>query len=261
MPEVIRNPQNRRVKFARSLCTAKGRAEGSAFIAEGFRVVDGIPSDRNIMFYLAAESVGLSALGKYGERAELYVVDDRIFGAVSDTKTPQGIIAVCEIKKFAFDFCAEQINPFYVLLDNVNDPGNLGAAVRTCDAAGASGIFVSRGSADVYNPKAVRASAGSVFHLPIYTDVDIKETIGSLRKNSVGVYAADADGAIYPYGLDLTKGCAFVIGNEGGGLNEDTATMCDASVKVPIAGKAESLNASVACGVLLYEAVRQRMHT
>jgi TrmH family RNA methyltransferase len=149
-------------------------------------------------------------------------------------------------------------NPIFLILENTQDPGNLGAAIRSADAAGAAAVFISRGSVDVFNPKVIRSAAGSVFHLPFFADADIMCVIEFLKNNGINVYGASLDGAECLYSLDLRHGCAFVTGNEARGLKRETAAACTARVKIPIAGKAESLNAAVACGVLVYEALRQR---
>jgi len=255
--------QNPKIKLVRSLYENKGRASNNAFVVEGARFVEEIPSNWKIQFYLVSETFAQKGIEKYTKNAPVFVAGEKTFASACDTQTPQGILAVCNRPntKLTPEKLTEILqiqNPLFLLLENTQDPGNLGTAIRTADAAGATAVFVSVGSVDVFNPKVIRAAAGSVFHLPFFTEADILEVIEGIKQNGVSVYAAILEGAVSLYSLDLTAGCAFVIGNEARGLKAETVKRCCAAVKVPIMGKAESLNAAVAGGVLLYEAVRQR---
>ena len=145
-----------------------------------------------------------------------------------------------------------------ILLDNLQDPGNLGTIIRTADACGASAVILSKGSVDVYNGKVLRSTMGSIFHLPVITDTDIKEVINTLKKNNIKVYAAHLKGVKTPYSFELKNDIAYLIGNEANGLKAETSDMADEYIKIPMPGQAESLNASVAAAVLMYETVRQR---
>ena len=139
------------------------------------------------------------------------------------------------------------------------DPGNLGTVIRTADACGADAVFLSKGSVDLYNPKVLRATMGSLFHVPVFQNIDLHALSEKMQAKQIPLYAAHLKGDRYPYALPLQDACAFLIGNEARGLSEDAAALCDAWVKIPMPGQAESLNASVAAGVLLYEVVRQRL--
>ena len=141
----------------------------------------------------------------------------------------------------------------------MNDPGNLGTVIRTADACGADAIFLSKGSVDMYNPKVLRSTMGSMFHVPVFQNVELNEISAKLKKNEIPLYAAHLRGDTYPYGLELAEPCAFIIGNEARGLSDEAADLCDRWVKIPMPGQAESLNASIAAGVLMYEVVRQRL--
>jgi len=262
--EIIKSGQNPKVKLVRSLYENKGRAANNAFVVEGARFVDEITNEWKVQFYLVSEEFARRDIEKYVQNAPVFVADEKTFTSACDTQTPQGILAVCD--KPDTRLTSEKLteilqvkNPMFLLLENTQNPGNLGTAIRTADAVGATAVFVSVGSVDVFNPKVIRSAAGSVFHLPFFTDADILDIVDGLKRNGVNVYAASLEGAVSLYSLDLTTGCAFVIGNEAHGLKEETVSRCYASVKVPIIGKAESLNAAVAGGVLLYEAVRQRL--
>ena len=146
-----------------------------------------------------------------------------------------------------------------LLAEELNDRGNLGTVIRTADACGADAVFLSKGSVDLYNPKVLRATMGSLFHVPVFQNIDLHALSEKMQAKQIPLYAAHLKGDRYPYALPLQDACAFLIGNEARGLSEDAAALCDAWVKIPMPGQAESLNASVAAGVLLYEVVRQRL--
>jgi TrmH family RNA methyltransferase len=139
-----------------------------------------------------------------------------------------------------------------VLLANVRDPGNAGSVIRVADAAGASGVLVSTNSVDVYNSKAVRASAGSLFHVPVACEVDIQETIAQARSLGIQVFAADGSGEPFTSGVELSKPTMWVFGNEAWGLPQEILELVDQVVSIPIYGKAESLNLATAAALCLY---------
>ena len=176
-----------------------------------------------------------------------------------DTENPQGILAVCKKLDWDADAVLAKKTPFLLLAEELNDPGNLGTVIRTADACGADAVFLSKGSVDLYNPKVLRATMGSLFHVPVFQNIDLHALSEKMQAKQIPLYAAHLKGDRYPYALPLQDACAFLIGNEARGLSEDAAALCDAWVKIPMPGQAESLNASVAAGVLLYEVVRQRL--
>ena len=146
-----------------------------------------------------------------------------------------------------------------VVLENVTDPGNMGTLIRTADAAGADGIFLSKGCVDIYNPKVIRATMGSIFHLPIYRNLNLMDLMEDFKNNNVKTLAAHLKGTSTPYKVDMTTACAVIIGNEANGLSDEISEMASDLVKIPMPGKAESMNAGIAGGILIYEAVRQRI--
>ena len=142
----------------------------------------------------------------------------------------------------------------------MNDPGNLGTVIRTAHAAGVDGVILSKGSVDLYNSKVLRSTMGSVFKIPIVQSADINETVEYMHKCGIKLFAAHLKGKKQHFQADYTKGCAFMLGNEARGLSEDSAMLCDELIKIPMPGGAESLNASVAAAVLMYEVVRQKLN-
>ena len=140
---------------------------------------------------------------------------------------------------------------------HLQDPGNMGTIIRTAEGAGATGVIISSDSVDIYNPKVIRSTMGSVFRVPIYVSNDLKKDIDRIRGKDITVYAAHLNGRQF-YDNDYTKGSAFLIGNEGNGLRKETADAADIYVRIPMCGKVESLNAAIASSVLMFEAARQR---
>jgi TrmH family RNA methyltransferase len=142
----------------------------------------------------------------------------------------------------------------------VQDPGNLGTIIRTADAAGATGVILSRGTVDLFNSKVVRASMGSIFHLPIVRIKELVETLDKLKKNQLRIVAADHRASQDYHQADLSGPAAILVGNEGAGLPNEVLRLADETVKIPMPGQAESLNVGVASGIILYEALRQRQY-
>lgn len=237
---------------------SRARDEAGVFIAEGPRIVNELPAEQIVKLYLS-ESYAKKNPVKTDGRDDPEILSDTVFAHVSDTRTPQGILAV--VKRMSYemgDILHTAENPMVLVLDNLQDPGNLGTVFRTAEAAGASGILLSRDCVDVYNPKVIRSTMGAVYRLPfLYTD-DLPGAIDELKAEGIRIFAAHLDGKNTYDREDYRAGCAFLIGNEGNGLSEEVAACADCKIKIPMCGSAESLNASVAAAVLMFEAGRQR---
>lgn len=255
---MIESSQNKIIKEIKALGDKKRRDERGLFIADGLRFVSEIPKDLKIERMIFSESFAdKNDISEYRKRSKCCIVSDRIFGDLSDTKNPQGIIAICHKTEHRLKDIIKR-NGFYVIAEEMNDPGNLGTIIRTAHAAGADGVILSRGSVDLYNPKVLRSTMGSVFRIPVIQNTNLEEAAEEMKKNGIRIYAAHLKGNKYHYDLSLKGGCAFMLGNEARGLSDKAVSLCDELVKIPMPGGAESLNASVAAAVLIYEAVRQR---
>jgi len=238
------------------------RKKSGSFVAEGVRMVSETPPDMIEEIYISESFAGsaqdlgepVSALIRGAE-----LVDDKVFRSVSDTVNPQGIMAVVRQKSCSVRQILELPDPLILFLENIQDPGNLGTMIRTAEGAGATGIIMSRDTADVYNPKVVRSTMGSLYRMPFAYADDLCEAVAQARDGGTDVYAAYLSGSVCYTEADYTKGCAFLIGNEGSGLTAEAARAATACVRIPMAGKLESLNAAAAASILLYEAARQRM--
>ncbi len=258
---VIQSAGNPLVKELIALQSKKGQQKTGCFIAEGGPGVLDIPKHWPVAYHVFSESTAAKVdLEEYQLRGAVHILSDALFQKVSDTQAPQGFLAVCKQKQYTLEQCLQQPNPLLIFGEALGDPGNVGTLIRTAAAAGAAGVLLSSGSAHIYNPKVVRATAGAIFRIPVLQGLDTDETLQALKAARCTLVAAEVQGATYPYGISLKEGCCLMIGSEAHGLTEQARKLADVRVKIPMASGVESLNASVASGILLYEAVRQRMH-
>lgn len=243
---------------------AKARNEEGVFLVEGIRMAQEIPKERIVRMYVSesfAKKNGsfMEQMKQMSVRAE--IMSDNVFAHVSDTKTPQGVLAVVKRLEYSFEDITGKNGkkiPHVLVLDNLQDPGNLGTIFRTAEAAGATGILLGSDCVDIYNPKVIRSTMGAVFRLPFLYTEDLTGTIGELKREGIRVYAAHLEGKNTYDGECYKDGCAFLIGNEGNGLKEEVAACADTRIRIPMEGSAESLNAAVAAAVLMFEVSRQR---
>lgn len=234
------------------------RNQEGVFIAEGSRMVGETPKESLVRLYVSETYYEKheEELKKYNRQPE--VLTDTVFAYVSDTKTPQGILAVVRQMEYTMEEITGKGNPHILVLDNLQDPGNLGTIFRTAEAAGVTGILMSGDCVDIYNPKTIRSTMGAVYRMPFLYVEDMIKGIDNLKKNNIRVYAAHLDGKNSYDKEDYCGGTAFLIGNEGNGLRPEVAEKADVWVRIPMEGQAESLNAAVAAAVLMFEASRQR---
>jgi RNA methyltransferase, TrmH family len=228
-------------------------------VAETFHLLQEALRSRCVINAVLAAA---SALPKVEEHARerrdlrLIVLPDKVFDGLSATDSSQGVMTLVRPPAWTPGDIF-QGRPLVLVLDGLQDPGNAGAVVRAAEAFGSSGLILVKGSANPYNPKAVRASAGSIFRVPLVAGLDAARTRAVLDQAGVGIYAASPSGGRPASDVDLTQGCAIVIGSEGHGVSADLGRRA-ALLHIPTTG-VESLNAAMAAGILLYEASRQRM--
>ncbi len=201
---------------------------------------------------------GSKPSGADGVPAE--VVSDSVFQHLSDTRTPQGILAVVQQLHYEIDdLFGNQGKPSLVIvLENVQDPGNLGTIIRTAEAAGVTGILMSSGCADIYNPKVTRSTMGSIFRVPFVYTQDLHASLEHLKIKGVQLFAAHLKGSTGLYDQSYTGPSAFLIGNESKGLTAETVALADQAVRIDMSGEVESLNAAIASAIMMFEARRQR---
>ena len=265
----ISSAANQEVKRLQALQKkAKRRREEHSFIAEGERLFRDTPPGYIREIYVTEKFLGdhgdlleekLSEIKECAGSPDYTVLTPELFGRISDTQTPQGVMCVAQMPRYTIrDLMGREAEPFLLLLENLQDPGNLGTIFRTAEAAGVTGIIMSADTADLFNPKTVRATMSAIYRMPFLYVQDFVSRIGALGKEGVDVYAAHLE-ADRPYdAFSYTGACAFLIGNEGNGLTKEAAAAASHKLLIPMQGRIESLNAAMAAGILMYEAARQR---
>lgn len=267
--ERITGKNNPKIKELASLQRQKkSRSESGSFCIEGLRICkDALRSAPELIeeiyisesFYesstYVSEGLDVSLDGFQSEKVRL--VDDTLFASVSETVTPQGIIMVVKQPKYELDELLKASQSRggikLLLLENIQDPGNLGTMLRTAEAAGMSGIIMNKGTTDIFSPKVTRSTMGSIFRVPFIYVEDIVDTIGRLREKGVEVYAAYLHGG-EPYDkVDYPKNSAVLIGNEGNGLTMEAVEAASKRIFIPMAGSVESLNAAIAAALTMFK--------
>lgn len=238
---------------------AKERTAQDVFLVEGPKMFGEVPRDRLEQVYVSHSFLADEENRRLLGDTAFTEVSDQVFDSISDTRTPQGIL--CVVRQFHYrfeDLAPEGKTPLCLLLESIQDPGNLGTILRTAEGAGVTGILLGGETADIYNPKVIRATMGSVYRVPFVYTADIARDCGRWKRQGIRIYAAHLDGKRTYTEPDLTGPCAFMIGNEGNGLSARCAALADTWVRIPMCGQVESLNAAVAAAVLTFEAARQR---
>ena len=264
----ISSPANEKIKLVTQLQSkASARRKQKMFVVEGIRMYEEIPASELVATYVSEkyydETIKAGKLSKEAKAnlsiRDYYIVADSVFKNMSDTVTPQGILAIVKQKEYSLeDIINNGKDKVFIVLESIQDPGNLGTIVRTAEGAGVAGIIMNKETVDIYNSKVIRSTMGSVYRVPFMVTENLSETIDELKKNKVTVFAAHLKGDEY-YAQNLYEGSvAFLIGNEGNGLSDEIAKKADKYVKIPMDGMVESLNASVAAAILMYEAKRQK---
>lgn len=240
----------------------KQRDEEKVFLAEGIRMFREVPRERlcevyvSETFYRKERDILNKVLKDTSIRPEL--LSDHVYEHVSDTKTPQGVLCIVRRKEGSLEEMLKSRCPFLLVLDNLQDPGNVGTIIRTAEGAGVTGIILSRDSADIYNPKTIRSTMGSVYRVPFCYTENIPGVLDQINGAGIGTFAAHLDGKCDYDEMDYKKPCAFLIGNEGNGLRDEVAERAKEYIRIPMLGCVESLNAAIAASVLMFEAARQR---
>ena len=255
---MITSTSNARVKRLVNLRKKrKARDEEGVFLVEGIRMFREVPVDKlqevyvSESFYKKEKETVEKVLAGGNIRPEL--VSDTVFSHISDTKTPQGILCVVKQMDYMLEQMIQGEQRHLLVLDNLQDPGNLGTIVRTAEGAGVNGIIMSADCVDIYNPKTIRSTMGSVYRMPFCYAEELPKAIEKIKQAGIHTYAAhllDQE--------DYRGSCAFFIGNEGNGLREEIAKAAQTYVKIPMSGQVESLNAAIAASVLMFEVRRQR---
>lgn len=303
---------NKHIKELNSLRDkSKARKEAGLFIVEGLKMFAEAPAENLLEVYVtssfAKEHADIIAakqrewertLGKQFAGKQYEVIEESLMSKLSDTKTPQGVLCVLKQPGHTLEDIIESAttaNSLFVVLEDIQDPGNLGTIIRTGEGAGVAGVIMSKGCVDIFNPKTIRSTMGSIYRVPFAYVEDIAQAIKTMQKVGIRVYAAHLKGERYYNEVNYcgqengtgkpmcdreaagrttatgtaaagnaatgnaATGTAFLIGNEGNGLKDETAALADEYIKIPMEGSVESLNAAVATSILMYEHHRQNM--
>ena len=256
---MVTSTSNQKVKHLVALSQkAKVRREEDSFIVEGPRMFKEAPREQIKEVYVSESFLKKNADKNLLNDIKYEIVSDEVFQKISDTKTPQGILSVLKQPHYEITDMLKSESPLLIILEDIQDPGNLGTILRAGEGAGIDGVIMTKGTADLFNPKVIRSTMGSVYRVPfLYVD-NILSAIEQLKNNGVNVYAAHLEDSVDYDEPDYKSGTAFLIGNEGNGLKRETADAATQYIKIPMKGQVESLNAAVASTILMYEAARQR---
>ena len=277
--EIISSKENKKIKYIRGLME-KGsiRKKNRQFVVEGIKLVDealkyGDVSEIVITESLYAEIVsgdlsdnallaenGKNVIKYVGNSRSTIVVLDAVFNSVSETITPQGVLAVVGMPCYRL-LDEDYLDKIYsktgkiklLILEDTSDPGNLGTIMRTAEAAGVTGVIMTKGTVDIFNPKVVRSTMGSIFRLPFAYVEDLKEVIKELKIQGISFYATHLKGEKSYKAIKYSDRSAILIGNEARGLSDEVADLADTYVLIPMQGRVESLNAAVAAALMMYE--------
>lgn len=261
----ITSSKNSIIKEIKSLKLRKYREELGLFFIEGLRMAEEAVKEnarivRVLMSDRFAEGEAADSIIRWSEKSgcQAIVIPDSLFEEISDTKTPQGILMVAKSRFYEVDEILGNKN-YLLVLDSIQDPGNLGTIIRTADAAGFTGMIISKGCVDAYNPKVLRSTMGSIFRMPLCFADSLENVLKKIKLKGIRVYASHLSAKESCYEINLTNNIAIIIGNEANGISDEVLPYADKLVKIPMYGRTESLNASIAAGVLMFECVRQRM--
>lgn len=260
---------------------AKTRREQKAFVAEGLKMFleaplswirevyisesfaiqisdqkGGVQDEQAVRPKAAETAQKLEQCRQDGIRVE--TVSEEVFRKIADTMSPQGILCVVGQPEYQKEELYQCQDPLWMILEDLQDPGNVGTILRTGEGAGITGVILTKGCVDLFNPKTIRATMGSIYRVPFFYTEQLSNEVKRLKEQHITVYAAHLEGRAWYDEASYQVGSAFLIGNEGNGLRRETAALADSYLKIPMQGQVESLNAASAASILMYEAARQR---
>ncbi|MDX8046652.1 RNA methyltransferase [Gracilibacillus sp. S3-1-1] len=246
---MLTSVKNVKVKNWRKLKKKKERDIQSQFIVEGFHLIEEAhKSDWEISEIIY--QTGIEVAGEW-TNYPMFEVADNVMAALTETKTPQGILAVVNKTKRT-----EQPVQRALIIDRVQDPGNLGTMIRTADAAGFDTVILGKGTVDLFNDKVIRSTQGSMFHLHIY-EAELSEEIQNLQREDIEIWSTALENASYYHEVTAPEKLAIIVGNEGSGVVPALIEQANKNIKIPIYGQAESLNVSIAAGILMYQVAKK----
>ncbi len=264
MESLISSNKNKNIKLAKSLLRKKYRDLTNQYLVEGIKIVkEALAYNERIkMVFVSSDHKDSHEIKEILNSCRIhnipiYYLEKSIYKEISETDSTQGIIAMVEKKEHKLELVLDKDFLKIIILEEIQDPGNLGTILRTADACNYDFVILSKGCVDLYNDKSIRATMGSLFHLPIAC-MDIIDAIELLKSKKVVILGSDPHEGVLCYNLSFEKKLAIIIGNESAGISEEVLKLVDERIRIPMPGKSESLNASVAASILMYESIRQR---
>lgn len=264
---IINSNENKNFKLCSQLAQKKYRDKLGLYLIEGPNLIEeAIKSDADIKLIVFNEKILID--GKTLQNAEIYQgaevigLSEKLFEKLAQTETSQGVIGVIKKSSETQEAIEKRVlakSTNVVILDRLQDPGNIGTIIRTAEAVGYKGVVVLKGTADIYSPKVIRAAAGSVFRMPVLFYESPAQMMERLKKYDKKIVSTCFDTENNYYDIDLRKNIGLVIGNEGNGISSELIEGADIKIKIPMAGTVESLNAAVAAGIVMFEAIREQI--
>ncbi|HHY14100.1 MAG TPA: 23S rRNA (guanosine(2251)-2'-O)-methyltransferase RlmB [Thermoanaerobacterales bacterium] len=240
--------------------------EGLFFVEGEHTIEEGIKSDYDFAYIVCSKNYVDNNYHKVKDfmekkKVSTYLIDNNLMQNISDVVTSRGILAVVKKKDFTIeDIANSNKSHFLLIIDGISDPGNLGTIIRTAHACNVDGIVLNKGTVDIFNPKVLRSTAGSAFHVPFTYTGNIVNTIRKLKRAGINIYVTHVNGVSYPYEINMNEPLAIVLGNETFGVQEEISNLANKLIKIPMPGKSESLNVAIASGIMMYEVVKQRLN-
>lgn len=258
--DILTSVTNPKVKQWSSLKDKKGRARSGCFLVEGpHLVMEALASSFKVNQVVFDASKGIPQELRDHAQSDWVAVSETVMRKCTDTVEPQGIFAIVEKQSVSLETLLTLENPLIVVVDGVRDPGNLGTIIRSADAAGADGIILGQGTTDLFNPKTVRSTMGSMFHLPIVTMINLPQALSAAKMRHIRCVSASLDAKEHCFAYNFKGAVWIIVGNEAHGVSDSVEAEVTDRVYIPMKGGAESLNVAMATTVLLYEAMRQRL--
>jgi len=242
----------------------KYRQATSRFVAEGLKLVLEAADSGFLEKVYISGTMLLKLEDKDKERLFKYpyeVVTNKVFQKMSDTITAQGVLGIARIPSYDIDQLLNGTGNMWLLLDCIQDPGNLGTIIRTAEGAGMSAVIMGKGTASLFNPKTVRSTMGAIFRMPFVYTGSLVDVIKKIRNKGYNVYGAAMEGSVIYDRADYSKGAGIVIGNEANGISQEILEYVTSCIRIPMEGRLESLNAAVSAAVIMYEAARQKRNS
>lgn len=256
----ITSAQNATLKKWKKLQTRKGRKEHQSFLIEGEHLIqEAVRAGAKFLALIVEDGQQDKwemLLGSQQIEAPRYVLIHSLFKSLVETETPQGMMAEIEMRRWEEEALLEQESSTFLLLDEIQDPGNLGTLLRTAQGMGITGIYLGHGTVDLYNPKVVRATMGAIFHVPIFPR-NLMKVIESMKQKGITIVGSSPHAGQHHFEYPFPARTAILLGNEGRGVNPEIAEHADVEIQIPMPGNTESFNVSVTGAILMYERVRQ----